>query len=197
MNFSTSRLHIVEISAMLALCVALCFATWGENSSARLSSQLIRLHVIAQSDDATEQAIKLEVRDAVLAYTSPLLEGGDISHAYMTLYENLPQIEQVAISAAYGRDVSVSLTQEEYPTRYYDTFALPTGEYSSLQVKIGDALGQNWWCVVFPPLCTDTSLATQVFANGEITTISSENDDYILRFRAMELWGTLKAKIVN
>lgn len=192
-----NKLHIIEVAALLSLCFTLCLATWGQSCSAELSSSLIRLHVIAVSDEDYEQELKLKVRDSILAFATPLLEDSEShDYAYEVLLENLQDLQTAAESVSEGREVTVSLTNESYPTRYYDSFTLPSGDYSSLQVKIGEAEGQNWWCVVFPPLCTDETVATTAFASGEIKTISSGNDQYILRFRAMELWGEIKANLM-
>lgn len=112
----------------------------------------MRLHVIAVSDDDTEQAVKLQVRDAVLAYLEPQLVGvTDVDTARLRIADELDGIARAAQTAAGERPVRVSLGAEHYPTRDYGTFALPAGVYTSLRVTLGAGAGHNWWCVIFPP----------------------------------------------
>ncbi|MGE4353178.1 MAG: stage II sporulation protein R [Oscillospiraceae bacterium] len=189
------RLHTVETALLLSLCITLCLAVWGQGGSRTLSSQLIRLHVIAVSDEPEEQELKLRVRDAVLAYAEPLLENTETAEdAYALLYNNLDSLSEAAQSASEGRSVEVTLTRETYPTRYYDSFALPAGEYNSLRVMLGEAQGKNWWCVIFPPLCTAASVedVQPTLSEDEQKIITQDGEGYVLRFRAMELWGELR-----
>ena len=143
-----------EIAALMALSLALCAGTWAQARQQSISAALVRLHVIAVSDGAEEQEIKLEVRDAVLDYLTPVLENAeDQQQARQIITENLEGIAEAAGSAARGRQVSVTLSRESYPTRQYEGFTLPAGRYESLRVILGEGEGKNWWCVVFPPLC--------------------------------------------
>lgn len=149
-----SRMKIWEMSLLLALCFSLCLGTWAQAKQAALSSELVRLHVIAVSDDEYEQALKLRVRDEVLAYISPKLVGvKSAQDAQKIISAELDGIKQAAETAAEGRSVLVTLSEEYYPTRNYEKFSLPAGRYQSLRVILGEGQGHNWWCVVFPPLC--------------------------------------------
>lgn len=191
-----SKTKIFEAALLAALCLALCAGTWAQGRQAALSSHLVRLHVIAASDDEYEQALKLRVRDAVLAYLEPELAGvKDSAAAREIICGRLNGIARAAASAAEGRGVTVTLSREDYPTRQYEGFALPAGEYDSLRVIIGEGQGRNWWCVVFPPLCTASVESAEVLAamNGDDYGIISEGEGYELRFRTLELWGELKA----
>lgn len=190
------KLHIAETAMLLSLCISLCFALWGSTKSSALSDKLIRLHVIAASDDEYEQALKLRVRDAVLESTQAMLgDTGEAAGAYNVLEDNLSAIKTAAESAAEGRAVEVTLSSESYPTRYYDGFALPAGQYNSLRVMLGEAEGQNWWCVVFPPLCTSASVeaVSETLSETELGVITQDDEGYVLRFRAMELWGEFRS----
>ena len=107
-----------EISMLLALCITLCAGTWASARSEALSGSLVRLHVVAVSDEADEQAIKLRVRDSVLAYLEPRLEGTqDAAGALSLIGEELDGIRAAAEAAAEGREVNVTLGREYYPTR--------------------------------------------------------------------------------
>lgn len=184
-----------EIALLLALCFTLLAGTWAGAASSRVSEGLVRLHVIAASDDATEQAIKLDVRDAVLSYLEPKLDSAaDIAGAEALIEANLEGIAAAAESAAQGREVNVTLGEEYYPTREYDTFSLPAGRYQSLRVTLGEGAGHNWWCVVFPPLCLTAAESEAAFEDldGETRAIiSSDGGGVQFKFRLLELWGEL------
>lgn len=184
-----------EIALLLALCFTLLAGTWAGAASSRVSEGLVRLHVIAASDDATEQAIKLDVRDAVLSYLEPKLDSAaDIAGAEALIEANLDGIAAAAESAAQGREVNVTLGEEYCPTREYDTFSLPAGRYQSLRVTLGEGAGHNWWCVVFPPLCLTAAESEAAFEalDGETRAIiSSDGGGVQFKFRLLELWGEL------
>ena len=183
-----------EIAALMALSLALCAGTWAQARQQSISSALVRLHVIAVSDGAEEQEIKLEVRDAVLDYLTPVLENAeDQQQARQIITENLEGIAEAAGSAARGRQVSVTLSRESYPTRQYEGFTLPAGRYESLRVILGEGEGKNWWCVVFPPLCLSAAESEEVQSvlKGEDLSIVTEEEGYVLRFKLVELWGKL------
>ena len=155
MNIENKRFRIWEISLMLALCVTLCLGTWAQARQESISGSLVRLHVLAVSDDSNEQRIKLNVRDSVLSYISPKLEDAESpDEAKRIISSELDGIKSAAETAAEGRPVKVTLTQEYYPTRDYGSFSLPAGRYESLRVILGEGEGHNWWCIVFPPVCS-------------------------------------------
>lgn len=188
----TNRLRKWESAALIALCIALLCSSWAAAASERVSGSLVRLHVIADSDEAEEQAIKLRVRDAVLAYLEPKLEDAPTSAAAREIISGeLDGIASAAESASEGRAVSVSLGEEYYPTRDYGTFALPAGRYESLRVTLGSGQGHNWWCVVFPPLCLSAAEAEDAFSELDEGTRSviAESDGVQFRFKLLELWG--------
>ncbi len=148
-----NKLKIWEAALLLSLGITLLIGSWAGQQQSELSEKLIRLHVVAVSDDKTEQEIKLQVRDAVLGYLTPLLsQTSDTRTAGEIIEENLSGIESAALSSSQGREVTVTLGTEYYPTRHYDGFSLPAGEYESLRVTLGEGEGHNWWCVVFPPI---------------------------------------------
>ena len=195
---TSSKLKNWEIALLLALCVTLLTGVWAQARQARLASGLIRLHVIAVSDDDVEQAVKLRVRDAVLAYLSPALDGAaDAGAAKTILTENLSGIRGAAENAAGGRQVQVTLSPEYYPTRDYGTFTLPAGKYESLRVILGQGRGHNWWCVVFPPLCLSAAEETRIAETMDTSDygIVTGADGYVLKFRLLELWGELMEQL--
>lgn len=169
---------------------------------------MVRLHVLANSDSEEDQALKLKVRDAVLEQATETLRGADSqAEASRRLTDILPELEETAraVITANGYDYGVraELAETSFPTKEYDGFALPAGEYLALRVLIGEAAGQNWWCVVFPPLCTAAASDVPTVAldagltDQEVALITEADEGYILKFKSVELWQTLKAKLTK
>ena len=146
-------------------CLGICFLlvasvwTWGLIRDRQyLNQELIRLHVVANSDSEEDQNIKLRVRDAIVASLSEgMADIADVPAAKEYLRENLPKIEAIANrtleAAGVDSRAAVTLCKETFDIRHYDTFTLPAGVYESLRVVIGEGQGKNWWCVAFPSLC--------------------------------------------
>lgn len=183
----------------LCACFAGCFWTWGLMGDRQtLNEELLRLHVVANSDNPQDQAIKLRVRDAVIdSISEDLAKIGDFETAKAYIRENLPKIQQAAnaMLVALGCEptAQVTLQQEVFDTRVYDTFTLPAGVYESLRVTIGEGAGKNWWCVVFPTLCVPaTSDGFEDVAAGagfpDSLTKSLEGE-YEIRFYLLDLLG--------
>ena len=188
------RMKIWETAALLALCLTLLLGVWAQGRQTAISDKLLRLHVIAASDEPREQAVKLQVRDAVLAWLAPQLEeAADRDEARAILAGELETLRAVAESAAGGRAVRVELGRERYPLRRYEGFTLPAGEYESLRVVLGEGEGRNWWCIVFPPLCIEAAEGERLQSamSRESYGIVTEEEGYVLRFRIVELWGEL------
>lgn len=193
---------------VLALFVAclVCTALWAEATQVRLASQVIRLHVLANSDSEKDQALKLEVRDRVLETTSALLAGEtEPQAAAVLLNQHLDDIAQTAAQeiSAQGHDdrVEVRLEQTWFPTRQYQGISLPAGNYLALRVLIGAAEGHNWWCVVFPNLClpavSEQALEASTLTPGQISLLQEEETSYVFRFKALELWQSLKHRLME
>ncbi len=190
----------LPILLLALLTVLLLRLPTGEDR--KIYDKLIRLHVIANSDSAGDQALKLRVRDAILQQASAAAEGcADRQEAEEALAVRLPELQKTAEAVLRENGchlpVTVRLGEEHYPTREYEGFRLPAGEYCSLRVMIGEAEGQNWWCVLFPPLCTDKAtpseeLISAGFSPEEVRILTdSDSPEYVLRFRILELIGSL------
>ena len=167
----------------------------------KLRQELIRLHVVAASNSPEDQAVKLDVRDAVIGAVQRELENvQDMEQAKAYLQENLPKIEavanQVLTQAGFADRAGVSLCLEEFTTRVYDTFTLPAGLYESLRIVIGEGEGQNWWCVVFPSLCLPAT--TEGFeevacgAGFSDTLTGTLEGDHEIRFFFLDALGSLE-----
>lgn len=190
-------LKIWELAMLIALCVSCLSGLWAQRTHTEIADQMIRLHVLAASDSEEEQAVKLEVRDAVLEELRPkLADCSGKTDAAETLESALPEVKAAALTAAGNRDVTVSLSEEYYPTREYDGFSLPAGRYTSLRVVLDEGKGHNWWCVVYPPLCITAAEASEQAMetlNTDTAQIITESDGYIVKFKLLELWGELTA----
>ena len=138
------------------LCALLCGFWLGEEQT-QLADRVIRFHVIANSDSPEDQALKLQVRDAVLSATQEFYpQEATLEEARDVLSDHLGELartgQETVEAAGYDYPVTASLEKCWFPTKEYDGFALPAGEYTALRVGIGEGEGQNWWCVAFPPL---------------------------------------------
>lgn len=204
----TRVLRDVPWRRVLALFVAclVCTALWAEATQVRLASQVIRLHILANSDSEEDQALKLEVRDRVLETTSALLAGEtEPQAAAVLLDQHLDDIAQTAAQeiSAQGHDdrIEVRLEQTWFPTRQYQGISLPAGNYLALRVLIGEAEGHNWWCVVFPNLClpavSERALEASTLTPGQISLLQEEETSYVFRFKTLELWQSLKHRLME
>ena len=170
-----------------------------------LADKVIRFHVVANSDSAADQALKLAVRDALLEKVEPMAKKAqDRDQMRRALEKVLPELraraEQVLRSRGCGDGVTVRLGEELFPTRVYGTFSLPAGTYTSLRVGIGSAQGHNWWCVCFPTLCRsacsadfEAVAAGAGFSEKEIRLIT-EADHYKISFKVLEWLAELRRR---
>lgn len=162
----------------------------------------IRLHILAESNEETDQAIKLSLRDALLAEFSGELGGyGSKKSAEEGIKEKIPLIEEFcnsylsSIGAEYK--ASVSLEMEYYPNRVYNNVSLPAGTYSSLKIILGRGGGQNWWCVLFPPMCTSVATDKDAYIAAGLSREDFEliNNNrapkYEIKFKIFEILGKL------
>ena len=192
---------IIKILICLGLLVSVLWATdvWKDKKS--LQENLIRLHVVANSDSQEDQAIKLQVKDAVVAYLQPLVDTfADKEQTMEFIADNLSSIQQIANEAlselGASKQAVVSLGREAFNTREYETFSLPAGVYDSLRIQIGEGKGKNWWCVVFPSLCLpatsegfqDTAVSSG-FSEELGNTLSSGRN---LRFFILDCFGKIE-----
>ena len=153
---------LLKIAAfgMLVYLIFWCGTVLGDREA--LNENLIRLHVVANSDSSEDQALKLKVRDAVVEKLQSAMESfPTMEEARAYLQAHLPELQefvnQVIRELGFTDTAEVSLDRESFDTREYETFTLPAGYYEALRITIGDGEGKNWWCVVFPSLCVGTT----------------------------------------
>ena len=180
--------------------MTLCTGLYAKAEQNRLACELVRLHVIANSDSDSDQNAKLKVRDSILEILTPQLEGiSNISEAEDVINKSLPQLCQTATQSLQESGkyypASAKLCVESYPTRNYDGFSLPAGDYASLQIILGEGKGHNWWCVVVPPLCMASVEDEHAFSElpkDSRELITSDGSGYKFKFRIIELYGEVK-----
>ena len=188
----------------ICLIVAALFWTGGLIADKQmLRRELVRLHVVAASDSAEDQRIKLRVKDAVVeSLYADMAKLEDIDAAKRYLQENLPKIEALAnrvLEEAGCTDTArASLAVETFTTRVYETFTLPSGMYDALRITIGAGKGQNWWCVAFPTLCMsataegfEEAASCGGFSEELIDTLEGK-DGYEIRFFLLDLLGRIE-----
>ncbi|MBR7143200.1 MAG: stage II sporulation protein R [Clostridia bacterium] len=189
------KMTVLTLGLYLLLLLAGLFPTAAENM---IYEDVLRLHVIAQDDSAEAQSIKLLVRDEMLKQTETLLAGcKTAAQAEQRARENASQLclaaQRVLESqgAPYGAQVRVCRTSMD--TRTYGGLTLPAGQYTCVQVILGEGKGQNYWCVLFPRLCgreeiEDRELLDAGLTENEVELLRGDRPKYTVRFKLLE-WG--------
>ncbi len=192
------------------VCVLVFFLVLGllpTHGEAEIYDKVVRLHVLAQSDSEQDQALKLKVRDAVLAYCADeLSDCGTRAEAEQRLCGMLDTLTEIADDTVrkegFDYTATVTLGMEEYPRRQYDGLCFPRGEYLSLRVILGEGEGQNWWCVLFPSLCLggvsakerEKAFVNAGFTAGQYKIITeSSGVSYKIKFKCLEWLQELRA----
>jgi len=163
--------------------------------------QLIRFHVLANSDSEQDQAMKQAVRDAILKEVSPQLSvSQSLDESRQILKKVRPDMADIARSVvkAWGKDYAIHTEYGHFsfPTKSYGTLVLPAGDYEALRVVIGEGQGSNWWCVLFPPLCfidIDHSTAVQVDGKPGIP-IKKDSQDQLMKQTTSSITGSPKVR---
>ena len=183
------------IFSVLIILTVLILPVNGEHE---IYEQTIRLHVVANSDSQADQTLKLDIRDEILHDVANYITDCNTKYeAEQILAKQQQQLKETAerVIAEQGYDyaVDVVMGEEYYPTREYEGVSLPAGKYYSVRVNIGEAVGQNWWCVLFPPLCVGTATAKEEmvaagFTPDQIRVLTeTDNPRYALKFKVLEL----------
>lgn len=161
-------------------------------------NSLIRIHVLANSNSASDQALKMEVKDAVVQELEPILnQAASIEESRQILQSQMPHIKETAEQTIeqYGCDYPVTLQygRFDFPVKYYGSFSLPAGNYEALRILIGEGAGRNWWCVLFPPLCfTDSNVSVP----DQYTSISPDTE-VVIKFKSIEWLKNKKREFDN
>ena len=180
---------------LAALCSFFPFAA----ACGQLPRDVVRLHVVANSNGAEDQAVKLLVRDAVLEEAARWYQGaGSMEEASSQLCTHLQSIagaaRQVLGEQGMGYSATAQMTEMYFPTRDYGDFRLPAGRYRTLRVTLGEGAGKNWWCVVFPSLCLPAATqeeALLTLPEGERQVVEGGQEVQV-KLKAVELWESLR-----
>ena len=156
------KIKRIELAVFLLLAILMTYCAAVSLQQYKLSEQVIRIRVVADADDMISQSKKLHVRDAVLAFCDDHRDQMTTAEDANRFLSNNMNALRECVRAVLGKEqFCISLAETRYPSRSYQRFSLPAGRYHGLQIYIGSAEGKNWWCVVYPALCTDTDLAAQ------------------------------------
>ncbi|MBV7272366.1 stage II sporulation protein R [Clostridiaceae bacterium UIB06] len=208
---------------IIVLCILAIFALGtnkiqGKSESLQedIASKIIRFHVIANSDSKSDQALKLKIRDKVIEYIQPKLKNSkNIEESRKIIRENDKEIIDIANKVindnGFNYSVKTTLSNENFPIKTYGNITLPPGRYEAYRIIIGDGKGQNWWCVMFPPLCfvditkgevsykeTETEMKS-VLSPEEYKMVNnqldkSRNSDIKVKFKILEMLEMLGNK---
>lgn len=194
----------------LALCMTMAVTAYSDNVQEDLQDNLIRLHIIAESDSDNDQNVKLKVRDAILKNVGEKMTASDKDECKAKITGNLGEIEQIADNVLRENGFNYTSRAEYgkfyFPEKTYKSMTLPAGEYYGIRVVLGSGEGHNWWCVMYPPLC---------FKEGEEVTLSREsekilrekldsdtyeiitqkNNEVVVKFKIVQVVQELKEKI--
>ena len=197
--------RIFVILILLSLFILISAISYVDAVSNNIADSVFRLHVIANSDSKEDQELKLKVRDELLSYMNIISKDSTSKQEVMQIVnehkEEFTQIAKKVIKEnGYNYTVNVQIGKADFPTKYYGDITLPAGTYDALKVQIGEAKGQNWWCVMFPPLCfVDVSTGIvpdnskqelkQSLDNEEYDLISkTDNNEISFKFKIVELF---------
>ena len=207
--------RFLVLIVLFSIYVFICAFSYANAVSTNIADSVFRLHVIANSDTEEDQNLKYLVRDALIEYMNSISnkcisrkEAISIAESHQDDFYTIAH--QIISDNGYNYDVNINIGNFAFPTKNYGDISLPAGYYDALRVEIGNANGQNWWCVMFPPLCfVDVSsgivpndskdLLQDNMSNEEYDLITNSNDNSSLtfKFKIVELFENIKVKLAN
>lgn len=207
-------LMVIMLIILFASFIIISAYSYVSAVSYNISDSVFRLHVIANSDSAEDQALKYKVRDSLLDYMNTLTANITSKEEAMQIAEdNLSNFKLIAEDTikenGYNYNVNITIGKHDFPTKYYGDITLPTGIYDALRVEIGNASGQNWWCVMFPPLCfVDVTSGVVPDESKEVLQDSLNDEEYDLitvdnssdisfKFKIIELIENIKINLAQ
>ena len=196
------------IMFLLVLYIFVTSLNYAINVSGDIEKSVFRLHVIANSDEDFDQELKYKVRDNIIEYMKSISNSAVTKEDYINIaYTNLDKLTEIAkntvIENGYNYDINIKVGNFKFPTKVYGDVTLPAGFYDALRVEIGEAKGQNWWCVMFPPLCfvdvtsgivpeeSKENLKSNI-STDEYNLITAKNSSIKFKFKLVEMfqeWG--------
>lgn len=177
---------VIILTFLLFIYTSICAISYAQNISTDIASSVFRLHVIANSDSKEDQDLKYKIRDNLLKYMNKICKDCTSKEEAISLVEKNKDIfKQIALDTirneGFSYDVNINIGNFEFPTKNYGDISLPAGLYDALRVEIGEAKGQNWWCVMFPPLCfVDISSGVVPEESKEVLQDSLTEEEFAL-----------------
>lgn len=202
----------LELALLLGLAASICCSSLAKTADSRskLEENVLRLHVLANSDSIDDQALKLKVRDKVLTYAGELLThpGESLEAVEEIITEHLEELEKVAADSVreedYDYPVQAKLVNMSFDDRTYGNLTMPAGEYDALRITIGKAEGQNWWCVMYPALCVPNAWSADGDRQTEQTSFDEAQQDllehpeqYRVKLKCVEWLEHMTARLHN
>lgn len=212
MNILKKEKNIILLSIFIGIFFTIIFMistkVYSNNIQQGIADEVIRLHVLANSDNPYDQDLKIKVKNGVIQMLKQDLNNSmSKDETRIVLLKNLDKIEQKATEIikqnGYDYNVSAKISFENFPTKQYANVVLPAGQYEALKIEIGEAKGKNWWCVMFPPLCFVDATFSQIPKQYDDTLkniLTNEQYDIVtnadnpnnipvkIKFKIIEMW---------
>lgn len=198
------KIKLIEIAAFFAFTAVVVISMAGfEDDCKGIRNACLRLHVIANSNSQEDQALKLKVRDAVLESGTEIFgKSATKEDAEKIIEDNISALENAAEKTVaengYDYNIKIEVGKSYFPTKTYDNFTLPAGQYDAVRVIIGSGSGKNWWCVMFPTLClpcAKESVKPEDILNSDELKLVTSNPKYEIRFWLVEKYQEMKQKL--
>ena len=203
----------IILIVLLTLYTLVCAISYVEAVSSNISEGVFRLHVLANSDSLEDQNLKYIVRDKVLEYINGISLGINQKEDFIKLItDQSDKIKEIAkqtiLDNGYDYDVTVEIGNFAFPTKTYGDISLPASYYDAVRIKIGNAEGQNWWCVMFPPLCfvdvtsgivddESKTLLQENMDEEEYALISNDDGIFKFKFKILEFFESFNTKLAK
>ena len=203
----TLSIVVIGLSIMLMGVASILTTTiYTKSTTDSIAKNIIRFHVVANSDSTEDQLLKESVRDAIIEYMRPLVKNStSIEETKKILKRSIPHLKKIAekVIDKHGEkyEIYVALDKANFPTKEYGDVVLPAGEYEACRVVIGEGKGKNWWCVMYPPLCyLDVSTGVvplegkeqlQEELNSQQYKLVTQENDYQIRFKLIDTINSL------
>ncbi len=198
------KIKILEASVFIGFIIAITLSITSFASTCdEIRSDVLRLHIIANSDSEEDQILKLKVRDAILEAGKNIFDGSvtkeNAEEKIEKEKEKLTAVaKKVVEENGFDYDVEITVTEEFFTTRTYENTTLPAGQYMAVRVLIGDSIGKNWWCVMFPPLCLPAAQTDiNLYFNEDEIKLTQASPKYEPRFKIIEIYESIKNHFNN
>lgn len=214
MNFFMNKFkRVIILITLLLIYLLISTINYVQATTSNIRNEVFRLHVIANSNSKEDQDLKYKVRDDVLEYVEKISENANSKEDVINIVnENLKNIKQIAEKTVknegFNYEVNINIGNFSFPTKEYGDISLPSGFYDALKIEIGNASGQNWWCVMFPPLCfvdittgvvpEDSKETLQENLDTEEYAIISEDSGIMkFKFKIIEMFENINIALGN